>query len=125
MFEKIDAKGDAAHPLYQWLKKNARGLLGSQRIKWNFTKFLLDGQGNIVERYAPVKKPQDLAKAIEERLFRGQGTCQYCSTPRSRLFLSRCRKLRLGILQLRAGRAARRGPGCCHADNGAHSDASR
>jgi glutathione peroxidase len=68
MFEKIDVNGDAAHPLYQWLKKSRRGLLGSQRIKWNFTKFLLDRQGNAVERYAPVKKPQDLAKDIEALL---------------------------------------------------------
>jgi glutathione peroxidase len=68
MFEKIDVNGDTAHPLYQWLKQNARGLLGSQRIKWNFTKFLLDRQGNAIERYAPVKKPDDLAKDIEALL---------------------------------------------------------
>jgi glutathione peroxidase len=68
MFEKIDVNGDGAHPLYQWLKKNSRGLFGSQRIKWNFTKFLLDRQGNAVERYAPTKKPQDLAKDIEALL---------------------------------------------------------
>jgi len=68
MFEKIDVNGEGAHPLYQWLKKNARGLLGSERIKWNFTKFLLDRYGNIVERYAPMKKPQDLAKDIEALL---------------------------------------------------------
>jgi glutathione peroxidase len=68
MFEKIDVNGDATHPLYQWLKKSARGLLGSERIKWNFTKFLLDRQGNPIERYAPVKKPEDLAKHIEALL---------------------------------------------------------
>jgi glutathione peroxidase len=68
MFEKIDVNGDATHPLYQWLKKRARGLLGSERIKWNFTKFLLDRQGNPIERYAPVKKPEDLAKDIEALL---------------------------------------------------------
>jgi len=68
MFEKIDVNGDTAHPLYQWLKKSARGFLGSQRIKWNFTKFLLDRQGNPIERYAPVKKPQDLARDIEALL---------------------------------------------------------
>ncbi|MDB6107605.1 MAG: glutathione peroxidase [Gammaproteobacteria bacterium] len=68
MFEKIDVNGDATHPLYQWLKKSARGLLGSERIKWNFTKFLLDRHGNPIERYAPVKKPQDLAKDIEALL---------------------------------------------------------
>ena len=65
MFEKIDVNGDTAHPLYQWLKKNARGVLGTERIKWNFTKFLLDRQGNPVERYAPLKKPEDLGKDIE------------------------------------------------------------
>jgi glutathione peroxidase len=68
MFEKIDVNGAATHPLYQWLKKSARGLLGSERIKWNFTKFLLDRQGNPIERYAPVKKPEDLAKDIETLL---------------------------------------------------------
>jgi glutathione peroxidase len=68
MFEKIDVNGDGAHPLYQWLKKDAPGLFGTQRIKWNFTKFLLDRQGNTVERYAPAKKPQDLAKDIEALL---------------------------------------------------------
>ena len=68
MFEKIDVNGDTAHPLYQWLKKRARGLLGSERIKWNFTKFLLDRQGNAVGRYAPLKKPQDLAQRIEALL---------------------------------------------------------
>jgi glutathione peroxidase len=68
MFEKIDVNGTATHPLYQWLKQNARGVLGSQRIKWNFTKFLLDRQGNTVGRYAPVKKPAQLAKDIEALL---------------------------------------------------------
>jgi glutathione peroxidase len=68
MFEKIDVNGDAAHPLYRWLKKNARGLLGSERIKWNFTKFLLDRKGNVVERYAPVKKPEDITQDIEALL---------------------------------------------------------
>jgi len=68
MFEKIDVNGDSTHPLYQWLKKSARGVLGTERIKWNFTKFLLDRQGNTIERYAPVKKPQDLAKDIESLL---------------------------------------------------------
>ena len=68
MFDKIDVNGDHAHPLYQWLKKSAPGLLGSERIKWNFTKFLLDRQGNVVERYAPVTKPQDVAQDIETLL---------------------------------------------------------
>src|SRR5688572_5294134 len=68
MFDKIDVNGDHAHPLYQWLKKSAPGLLGSERIKWNFTKFLLDRRGNVVERYAPVTKPQDVAQDIEKLL---------------------------------------------------------
>jgi glutathione peroxidase len=68
MFEKIDVNGDAAHPLYRWLKTSAPGLLGSERIKWNFTKFLLDRNGKVVERYAPVTKPEDLAKDIEALL---------------------------------------------------------
>lgn len=68
MFEKIDVNGDNAHPLYQWLKKSAPGLLGSERIKWNFTKFLLDRQGNVVERFAPMTKPEDIAQDIEKLL---------------------------------------------------------
>jgi glutathione peroxidase len=68
MFEKIDVNGDTTHPLYQWLKKRARGLLGSERIKWNFTKFLLDREGNAIGRYAPTKKPEDLSKHIETLL---------------------------------------------------------
>jgi len=68
MFEKIDVNGDAAHPLYQWLKQNARGLLGSERIKWNFTKFLIDRSGQVKERYAPVTKPEQIAKDIEALL---------------------------------------------------------
>ena len=68
MFEKIDVNGDAAHPLYRWLKENARGLLGSERIKWNFTKFLVDRDGVVKARYAPVTKPEQLAKDIEALL---------------------------------------------------------
>jgi glutathione peroxidase len=68
MFEKIDVNGDAAHPLYRWLKENARGLLGSERIKWNFTKFLVDRSGVVKARYAPVTKPEQLAKDVEALL---------------------------------------------------------
>jgi glutathione peroxidase len=68
MFEKIDVNGDAAHPLYRWLKQSARGLLGSERIKWNFTKFLIDRNGQVKERYAPVTKPEQIAKDIEALL---------------------------------------------------------
>ena len=68
MFEKIDVNGDTAHPLYRWLKQSARGVLGSERIKWNFTKFLLDREGQVQARYAPVTKPEQLAKDIEALL---------------------------------------------------------
>jgi glutathione peroxidase len=68
MFEKIDVNGAATHPLYGWLKRTARGLLGTQRIKWNFTKFLLDREGKVVERYAPLTKPQALKRDIEALL---------------------------------------------------------
>jgi glutathione peroxidase len=68
MFEKIDVNGDNAHPLYQWLKRNAPGILGTERIKWNFTKFLIDRKGAIVARYSPLTKPDALAKPIEPLL---------------------------------------------------------
>lgn len=68
MFEKIEVNGAAAHPLYNWLKQSAPGLLGSRRIKWNFTKFLLDRSGQVQARYAPVTKPQKLAADIEALL---------------------------------------------------------
>jgi glutathione peroxidase len=68
MFAKIDVNGPATHPLYQQLKKAAPGLLGSEAIKWNFTKFLVDRAGNVVERFAPTTKPADLAKDIEKLL---------------------------------------------------------
>jgi glutathione peroxidase len=68
MFEKIDVNGPATHPLYRWLKAARRGVLGTQRIKWNFTKFLLDRRGSPVHRYAPRTEPQELAKDIEALL---------------------------------------------------------
>lgn len=68
LFSKIDVNGDDAAPLYQYLKQSAKGLLGSQSIKWNFTKFLVDTQGNVIERYAPTTKPEDLAEVIEKIL---------------------------------------------------------
>lgn len=68
MFEKIEVNGAAAHPLYNWLKQSAPGLFGSRRIKWNFTKFLLDRNGQVQARYAPVTKPQKLAADIEALL---------------------------------------------------------
>ena len=68
LFAKIDVNGSAAAPLYQYLKKAKPGLLGSEAIKWNFTKFLVDRQGNIVERYAPNVEPQAIAGDIEKLL---------------------------------------------------------
>jgi glutathione peroxidase len=65
MFAKIEVNGPGAHPLYRYLKAAAPGLLGSEGIKWNFTKFLVDAQGTVVARYAPMSKPAGLAKAIE------------------------------------------------------------
>lgn len=68
MFAKIDVNGDNAHPLYQHLKKEARGVLGSEGIKWNFTKFLVDRDGRVVKRYAPASAPESLADDIEALL---------------------------------------------------------
>lgn len=60
MFAKIHVNGDAAHPLYQELKAKAPGILGTEAIKWNFTKFLVDRQGQVVKRYAPVDSPDSI-----------------------------------------------------------------
>lgn len=68
LFAKVDVNGDDAHPLYKYLKKEAKGLLGSEGIKWNFTKFLVDRDGRVVDRFAPTTKPQDLRGAIEKLL---------------------------------------------------------
>ena len=68
MFAKIDVNGPEAHPLYRFLKKRKPGLFGSQRIKWNFTKFLLARSGRVVARFAPSTKPQDLAGRIDALL---------------------------------------------------------
>jgi glutathione peroxidase len=65
---KIDVNGDNAAPIYQHLKDEAPGLLGSKAIKWNFTKFLIDRSGKVVKRYAPQTKPEDLARDIEALL---------------------------------------------------------
>ncbi|WP_220783319.1 glutathione peroxidase [Shewanella sairae] len=64
LFEKIDVNGSNTLPLYAYLKHSAKGLLGSEKIKWNFTKFLVDRQGNPVKRYAPTTKPMALEKDI-------------------------------------------------------------
>ena len=68
MFSKIDVNGADAHPLYKYLTSTKKGLLGSEGIKWNFTKFLVDKEGKVVERYAPTTKPEDLQKDIEKTL---------------------------------------------------------
>jgi glutathione peroxidase len=62
---KVDVNGPQAAPLYQWLCQQAPGLLGSTAIKWNFTKFLVNKQGQVVKRYAPAASPQSLAQDIE------------------------------------------------------------
>jgi glutathione peroxidase len=67
MFAKIDVNGDDTHPLYEWLKSEQRGVLGG-RIKWNFTKFLVDRSGQPVRRYAPNTAPEDIADDIKEQL---------------------------------------------------------
>lgn len=68
VFGKIDVNGPDAAPLYRHLKKAAPGLLGTEGIKWNFTKFLIDRGGNVVDRYAPQTKPEDIAADIEKLL---------------------------------------------------------
>jgi len=68
MFAKVDVNGADAHPLYRHLKKAAPGLLGSEGIKWNFTKFLVSRDGQIVKRYAPALAPEALAKDVEALL---------------------------------------------------------
>jgi glutathione peroxidase len=65
MAEKIDVNGNNAHPLYQFLKSSAKGVLGSEGIKWNFTKFLINRDGEVVKRFAPTVKPQEISDAIE------------------------------------------------------------
>lgn len=68
MFAKIDVNGPSAHPLYRFLKQCRPGLLGSQRIKWNFTKFLVDRTGRVVDRFAPSTKPEEIAARVERLL---------------------------------------------------------
>lgn len=61
LFEKVDVNGEKAHPLYKYLRREAKGLF-SDKIKWNFTKFLIDKQGNVIRRYAPTVKPSAIEK---------------------------------------------------------------
>jgi glutathione peroxidase len=68
LFSKIEVNGAASHPLFRHLKEQAPGVLGSKRIKWNFTKFLVNQQGEVVKRYAPSTKPEAIAADIEALL---------------------------------------------------------
>lgn len=68
LFKKIEVNGENTHPLYVELKRRAPGLLGSQGIKWNFTKFLIGKDGKLVKRFAPTTKPEDLGSEIEALL---------------------------------------------------------
>lgn len=65
MFDKIDVNGPNAHPLYEYLKSEQPGVLGTKNIKWNFTKFLVDKNGKVVDRFAPMTKPKDIEKSIQ------------------------------------------------------------
>jgi glutathione peroxidase len=68
MMEKVEVNGPNAHPLFAWLKHEAPGLLGSEGIKWNFTKFLIGRDGRVIKRYAPQDTPAKIAKDIEAAL---------------------------------------------------------
>ena len=68
LFAKIDVNGEHTHPLYTYLKKKAPGILGTESIKWNFTKFLVSPDGTTVQRFAPTTKPQDLKPEVEKLL---------------------------------------------------------
>ena len=70
MMEKIEVKGSGAAPLYQWLVEQKPGLLG-RAIKWNFTKFLIGRDGQVIKRYAPIDKPESIARDIEKALATG------------------------------------------------------
>ena len=68
LMQKVEVNGDNASPLFDWMKKEAPGLMGSKAIKWNFTKFLIDREGNVVKRYGPADAPAGIAKDIEKLL---------------------------------------------------------
>ena len=68
MFAKVDVNGEGTHPVFAFLKAAAPGILGTEAIKWNFTKFLVDRDGKVVDRYASAHKPEDMAKDIERLL---------------------------------------------------------
>ena len=64
LFSKVDVNGDQAHPLFRFLKKEGKGVLGTEAIKWNFTKFLVDRDGQVVRRYAPTDTPERIEKDL-------------------------------------------------------------
>lgn len=68
LFSRIDVKGSEAHPLFKYLTNEARGVLGSKSIKWNFTKFLVDRKGNVVKRFGSTEEPEKLEKHIKALL---------------------------------------------------------
>jgi glutathione peroxidase len=68
MFDKIDVNGAHAHPLYEYLKTEQKGILGTEPIKWNFTKFLVDREGQVIGRFAPTTKPSEISPEIEKLL---------------------------------------------------------
>ena len=68
LFAKVEVNGAGAHPLYQWLKHEGKGILGSEAIKWNFTKFLVDAEGQVAKRYAPTDTPEKIGKELERLL---------------------------------------------------------
>lgn len=68
MFSKIEVNGEGEHPLYKYLKSSAKGILGTKKIKWNFTKFLINQKGEVVKRYAPTSKPEDIQKDVASLL---------------------------------------------------------
>ena len=68
LMQKVDVNGDNASPLFDWLKAEAPGVLGTKAIKWNFTKFLIDREGNVVKRYGPSDTPDSIAKYVDKLL---------------------------------------------------------
>jgi glutathione peroxidase len=68
LFQKVDVNGKNAAPLYEFLKSEKKGLLGTEAIKWNFTKFLVNREGHVVKRYAPNEKPEDIKKDLSKML---------------------------------------------------------
>ena len=68
LFGKIEVNGDGAHPLYKWLKHEGKGILGSEAVKWNFTKFLVGADGQVIRRYAPTDTPAKIDKDVQPLL---------------------------------------------------------